>query len=74
MSDAQVIPCGRLELLAEALKQARASSNVIVLSCITNFLTGSTDATSSISIRVEPILKEVQTIVEAASLANEERL
>ena len=74
MSGAQVIPCGRLELLAEALKQARASSNVIVLSCITNFLTGSTDATSSISIRVEPILKEVQTIVEAASLANEERL
>ena len=76
MSEAQVIPCGRLELLAEALRQVRASSNVIVLSCVTNFITGSPDDVSSISIRVEPILKEFQNIVEsfASAEANLERL
>ena len=76
MSDAQVIPCGRLEVVAEALRQIRSASNVVILSCVTNCLTGSTDDVSSISIRVEPILKEFQSIVEsfACSPGNEERL
>ena len=74
MAEAQVIPCGKLEILAEALRQVRQTTNVIVLSCVTNFLTGSVDTTSSVSIRIEPILKEFQNIVEAAAQANEGHL
>ena len=70
MSEAQVIPCGRLAVLAEALRQVRESSNVVLLSCVTNFLTGSTDEGSSISIRVEPIFKEVQSIIESVASTN----
>ena len=39
MSGAQVLTCGRLEVLAESLKQIRQESNVCLFSCVTNFLT-----------------------------------
>ena len=74
MSDAQVIPCGRLEVLAEALRQVRQSSNVVILSCVTNFLTSSTDAMSSVSLRAEPILKDFQNIIETSAAESEARI
>ena len=67
MSGAQVIPCGKASLLAEAMRSVRKESNVVLLSCITNFLTSTEEAGSSISFRVEPVLHEVfQLIAEAA--------
>ena len=58
MKEAQCLPCGRFELLAECLRKVRSESNVVILSCITNFLTGSESAQGSISQRIEGILIE----------------
>ena len=68
MSGSQILPCGRLAMLAECLKSVRESSTVCVLSCVTNFLTASTSAGSSASFRVEPVLLEVLELLKAASL------
>ena len=74
MSGAQVIPCGRLEVLAEALRQVRAETNVVILSCVTNCITSSIDSMSSVSNRVEPMIKQFLSIVEACAEANKESL
>ena len=74
MSNAQVVPCGHIGILAEALRQVRPSTNVAVLACITNFITSSTDDMSSVSNRVEPILKEFLAVLEKASAEHRERL
>ena len=58
MSEAQVIPCGRLSLLAESLRQVRENSNVVVLACVSNFITSSDGTISSVTNHVEPILRE----------------
>ena len=73
MKAAQLVPCGHIEILAEALSQLRAESNVCVLSCITNFFTSLKDASSSpVSHRAEPILTEFCSIVHKASEENPE--
>ena len=66
MSGAQIIQCGRASLLAAALQSVRAESNVCVLSCVTNFLTG-TSGSSTISLRVEPVL--IDFLTKIASVA-----
>ena len=58
MSGAQLLVCGRVEVLAESLSTVRKESNVIILACITNFLTATTDDHSSVSLRVEPLIQE----------------
>ena len=67
MSNAQVIPCGKLQILAESLLAVKEDSNVCVISCITNFLTSS-DPASQVSHRVEPVLKECFDVVASACL------
>ena len=74
MSEAQVIPCGRLSLLAESLRQVRENSNVVVLACVSNFITSSDGTISSVTNRVGPILREFQSTIEAAAKANTEKL
>ena len=74
IASAQVIPCGRLDLLAEALRKIRAESNVVILSCVTNFFTSSEAGSSSASLRVEPVLKEFIANVDAIAATQEERL
>ena len=73
MSGAQVIPCGKAALLAEAMRSVRKETNVVLLSCITNFLTSSEEAGSSLSFRVMPVLQEVFQIVVEASQSSEDR-
>ena len=58
MSGCQVIPCTKLSILVEAMKSIREESTVCVVACLSNFLTSSEDAGSSISFRVEPVLLE----------------
>ena len=65
MSAAQCLPCGRFDLFAETLRQVRAESNVCLMSCITNFLTGSNSAQGSISQRIEGVLLEFSRIVNS---------
>lgn len=63
MIGAQSISCGRLEVLAESLKQVRKESNVCLFSCITNFLTRS-EGSSTITLRVEPVFIEFLSKLE----------
>ena len=67
MKEAQCLPCGRFELLAECLRKVRSESNVVILSCITNFLTGSESAQGSISQRIEGILIEFLRLVSSTA-------
>ena len=64
MTSAQVLQCGRLEVLAEALKQVRSESNVCVFSCVTNFLT-SCEASSTVSLLAEGIFVDFLSKLEA---------
>ena len=74
MSESQVIPCGRLDLLAESLRQVRQTTNVVILSCITNFITASAESTSSISNRIEPILRQLSVVLGEFARARTETL
>ena len=67
MSGCQVVPCGRLAVLSESLKSIRGESNVCIVSCLTNFLTSSSDAGSPVSFRVEPIFLEVLEKITSAA-------
>ena len=64
LSDAQVLTASRLEVLPDALRSVRASSNIVILSCITNYLTSS-EASSSVSGRVSPLLVEFRQHVDS---------
>ena len=64
MSGCQVLHCGRLAVLAESLKSIRAESNVVILACITNFVTRSEES-GSIANRVEPIFREFASVISA---------
>ena len=74
MKDAQCVPCGRLDLLAEALRQVRAESDVCLMSCVTNFLTGSGAGEGSVSQRIGHPLSEFYRLVIQAATENEERV
>ena len=71
MTSAQVLHCGRLEVLAESIKQIRNESNICVFSCVTNFLTRG-DGPSNVSLRVEPILMEFLSKIESLQTARPE--
>ena len=60
MASAELKMCQRLDLFGEALRSIRAESNVCLVSCLTNFLTSSEDPSSSVSLRVEPVLLAVR--------------
>ena len=64
MSSAQVLQCGRLEVLAEAIKQINAEATICIFSCVTNFLT-SVDGASNVSLRVEPIFLDFLAKIES---------
>ena len=55
LADAQVLSSARPEVLPDALRSVRSSSTIVILSCITNYLTGSEEA-PSVSSRVSPVL------------------
>ena len=57
MSGSQLIQCGRLSLFSASLKSIKAEADVCILSCVTNFLTGTTSgSSSSVSLRVESVI------------------
>lgn len=58
MSEAQVLICTRMSTLTTNLSSVRPDSTVVLLSCLSNFLTGCTGPSSSISLKVEPVFRE----------------
>ena len=69
LKNCQTLSCGNLGIFITTLGQVRAESNVCVVSCVTNFLTGaSAEGPSTISHRVEPVLQDIRlALVEACS-------
>ena len=68
----QVLFCGNLETFVSSLEKVRVQSNVCLVSCITNFL-ASAEGSTSVSHRVEPVLREVHAGLMEACLANPTR-
>ena len=73
LSDAQLLTASSLEVLPDALRSVRASSNVVILSCITNYLTSS-EASSSVSGRVSPLLASFRQTVDSFVASRPETL
>ena len=63
MAHAQVKTCGRVEALNETLRSIRYDVSVIILACLTNFLTSSEAVSNLVTLRVEPVLREVREII-----------
>ena len=63
MSRSQLLPCSHLALLAESLRSVRLESNVVLMSCLTNFLTSAEEAGASLSLRIKPVLREAVEII-----------
>jgi hypothetical protein len=55
LSSAQIISCGSSSIFDESLSTVRKESTVLILSCITNFLTGSSED-DVVGKRVEPLI------------------
>lgn len=68
----QVQSCGKLSMLAEGLRQVNPEANVLILSCITNFLTDSMGS-STVGVRVEPVISKFKSIVLESCLAHVDR-
>ena len=52
----QVILCGARETLTPSLRDVRPTSNVCIVSCLSNFIADA-EGTSSVAQRVEPVLQ-----------------
>ena len=63
MLSAELKLCGRLEVFQETLRSIRADSLIILVSCITNFLTAADGDSSTATHRVEPVITEVRDIL-----------
>jgi hypothetical protein len=59
MKNCQVIPCGSMELLNEALVSVPDTANVCLLACVTNFITGAPNTSTSVGPRVSPVLDDL---------------
>ena len=64
MADAQVLSCSRLEVLPDALRSVRASSSILILACISNYLTSSEES-STTSDRVSAVISEFRQHVDS---------
>ena len=69
IKSAQVLSCGHLENFAESLKSVRATSNVCILSCVSNFIT-SCEGPPSVSQRVQPILQDIRDVIVESCTSN----
>jgi len=76
MSAAQVIPCTRLEVFRQSLSSVKSDSDACIVACVTNFMTDSpesSEASSSVSQRVDGILKDFFEAISEACLASPAR-
>jgi len=62
---AQISSCGKLSMLAEALRQVNDECDAVILTCLTNFVVDSSGS-SYAGVRSEPVFTEAKaTIIEA---------
>ena len=72
IKNAQVLSCGHLETFPDSLKSVRATSNVCILSCLSNFIS-SCEGPSSITARVQPVIQDIRDAVVESCTSNPER-
>ena len=63
MIHAQVKSCGHLDAFDEVVRSIKPEVTIVILACITNFITSSEGASTSASLRVEPVLKELRDLL-----------
>ena len=63
MVGAQVKTCGNFDTFREVLRSVRAETTIVVLACLTNFLTASEGESTSAAVRVEPALIEFKDVL-----------
>ena len=73
LSDAQVLSSSRLEVLPDALRSVRTSSNILIISCISNFIIASEES-SSVSGRIGPVLADVRQHIDTFCLSRQSTL
>ena len=62
LKSAQVLQCGNLAIFPESLGKIRPESSMVIIACLTNFLT-SVDGPSVVSQRVEPVIQEIRAVL-----------
>lgn len=72
INDTQIQSCGKLSMLAEGIRQVRPESNVILITCVTNFITDSVGS-ASVGVRVEPVIARFKAIIESECVSSPER-
>ena len=72
LSAAQIVPCGHLAIFADSIIKTRNESTVCIVSCITNFLT-CVEGTNTPAHRVDPVLQEVQAVLQEVCAGNPDR-
>ena len=65
MATAEILICGHFDIFEQTLRSVRQDSDACIISCLTNFLTASSSdgPSSSVQVRVEPVLREVQELL-----------
>ena len=75
LKNAQVLPCGHLEIFLETLRKVKAEVDVCLVSCLTNFITGASDqGPPTLSHRVAPVLQNIVAALAEFCTAQPERL
>lgn len=69
----QVLLCTRREMFPQCLSKVRPETNVCVISCITNFLTDTEESSSSVSVRVDPLIESFFSKIVAECESNSAR-
>ena len=63
MSNAQIKTCGKLEAFAETLRSVRSDVTVCIVAVVTNFLTSAEGSTTTVGLKVAPVLQEFREVL-----------
>ena len=69
MKTSQIIACGSLSIFEASLSAVREESSVVILSCLTNFLTAA-KGSEIVSQRISPVLQDIKDILVAKCQAH----
>jgi hypothetical protein len=74
LSKAQVVSCGKIHMLPEALAEVRSEVDACIVSCVSNFVCDTSSDASSVSVRVEGVIDEFRKFVSEACSLNPNRM
>jgi hypothetical protein len=74
LAKTQILNCGKIQLLADALKEVRPETDTCVISCVSNFLCDTSSEAPSVSVRVESVIDEFRKFIASDCLVNPTRM